>query len=106
MSHPTRLRRHFLTGELEEVPFENPNGGRTVYHYETVSENSRMKGLSAIRSNKPHFSESGAIHVDQVESFNKQCEQGVHYDPGTGKMVSTSGPAREREARRRGLSFN
>ena len=106
MSTPTRMRRHFLTGELEEVPYENPNGGRTVFRYGTAPDLTPVKGIPCIRSDKPHISTNAAIHVEQVESFNKQCVSGTHYDPATGKLVSTSDRAREREARRRGLSFN
>ena len=65
-----------------------------------------VKGIPCIREDRPHVSQNGAVHVDQVKAFNKQCVRGVHYDAGTGNLVSTSKQAREREARRRGLSFN
>ena len=105
MSHPTRFRRHFITGELEEVPYENPNGGRTVFRYGTAHDLTPTKGIPCIRSDKPHISKNAAIHVEQVEQFNKVCASGTHYDAATGCLVSTSDKAREREARRRGLSF-
>ncbi len=64
-----------------------------------------VKGIPCIREDKPHESKNGAIHVDQVKSFNAKCARGTHYDPKTGNLISTSSNAREREARRRGLSF-
>ena len=70
-----------------------------------VLDNTPVKGIPCIREDKPHVSTNAAIHCDQVKDFNKQCVRGVHYD-GAGNLVSTSKTAREREARRRGLSFN
>lgn len=64
-----------------------------------------VKGIPCIREDKPHVSKNGAIHVDQVARFNQQSARGTHYDPKTGNLISTSSHAREREARRRGLSF-
>ena len=65
---------------------------------------STKRTTSTVSSSRPHVSKNAAIHRDQVKQFNKECVQGVSYD-GSGAMVSTSYRAREREARRRGLSF-
>ena len=78
----------------------------TTIKYERKGDNVRVHGIPGIRSDKPHYSESASIHVDQVADFNKRCVSGTHYDPATGALVSTSTRNREREARRRGHSFN
>ena len=62
-----------------------------------------VKTVSSIRSDKPHISNSAAIHADQVESFNKQAARGTHYDR-SGRLVSESWQARARELRRRGMA--
>jgi YD repeat-containing protein len=64
---------------------------------------SRVKGIPAIRSDKPHVSEAAAVHADQVREFNKQAARGTHYD-GAGRLVSESDAARRRELRRRGMA--
>ena len=68
-------------------------------------DNTPVKGIPCIREDKPHVSESGAIHAEQVKEFNKECVRGVYYD-NAGRLVSTSSAARQREAKRRGLYFN
>lgn len=87
------------TGEVLEF------GVAAVYHYGAKAE-PVGRVIQTIRSNNPHVSRNAAIHVDQVKAFNKQCVRGTHYDPGTGNLHSNSSQAREREARRRGLSFS
>jgi len=69
-----------------------------------IQDNTPVKTIKCIRDDKPHYSEAAAIHVDQVEAFNKKCARGTHYEPGTGRLVSTSSAARLRELRRRGLT--
>lgn len=104
---PTRVIRHFITGEIIEVPFVNSGGGTTIFHYgDDVPDLTPVRGIPAIRTDKPHESFNAAVHRDQVDKFNKECVSGVHYDTGTGNLISTSSQSREREARRRGLSFN
>ena len=88
-----------VTGEKVEF------GDAAIYHYGAKAE-PVGRVIQTIRSNSPHVSRNAAIHVDQVKSFNKQCVRGTHYDPGTGNLISNSANAREREARRRGMSFS
>jgi hypothetical protein len=59
---------------------------------------------STVSSSRPNVSQNAGVHRDQVERFNKEAVQGVTYTK-SGAMESTSYRAREREARRRGLSF-
>ncbi len=66
---------------------------------------SHKRTTSTVSSSRPHISSNAAIHRDQVKAFNKQCAHGTHYRED-GKLESTSYRAREREARRRNLSFN
>lgn len=75
-----------------------------VYYYGKRIPAETRRTTSTVSSSRPHVSKNAAIHADQVESFNKECGPGVSYN-GFGQMVSTSYAAREREARRRGLSF-
>lgn len=82
----------------EEFQAELDNNRRVVYDHTPV------KGIPAIRTDKPHVSDGMKVHPEQVKRFNKQCVQGVHYN-AKGQLVSTSSAAREREARRRGKSF-
>lgn len=93
-------------GEWQEVNGQEiPSGASIVYHYSAkAAPTGRVVGT--IRSNNPHCSRNAAIHADQVESFNKQCVRGTHYEPGTGNLISNSYAARESEARRRGMSFS
>ncbi len=65
---------------------------------------STRRTTSTVSSSRPHVSANAAVHRDQVARFNKEATHGVHYEKD-GSMVSTSYSAREREARRRGLSF-
>ena len=96
------------TGDwVEENGYKIPAGSPLVYHYGTKPQ-APPPGhvVSRIRSAHPHVSANAGVHVDQVASFNKQCSRGTSYDPRTGNLVSTSSAAREREARRRGMSFS
>ena len=65
---------------------------------------STKRTTSTVSSSRPHVSKNAGCHRDQVERMNKAAVQGVTYNE-RGHMVSTSYQAREREARRRGLSF-
>ena len=89
----------------EENGLEIPSGAAIVYHYGRAAE-PEGRLVTRIRSASPHVSANAGVHVDQVASFNKQCVRGVNYDPRTGNLVSRSAGAREKEARRRGLSFS
>lgn len=75
-----------------------------VYYYGKCIPAETRRTTSTVSSSRPHVSKNASIHVDQVERFNKECASGVSYD-ARGDMVSTSYAAREREARRRGMSF-
>lgn len=99
------VRKNAEGNWVEENGGEIPEGASIVYHYGTAPALTPVKGIPCIRSDKPHVSKNAAIHVEQVEQFNKVCASGTHYDAATGCLVSTSDKAREREARRRGLSF-
>jgi hypothetical protein len=82
-----------------------PHGAAIVYHYGAkAAPQGRL--VTSIRSAHPHVSKNAAIHVDQVKDFNKRCARGTHYDPRNGNLVSNSAGAREREARRRDMSFS
>ena len=100
---------HVRKDESGEWQEENgqviPSGASIVYHYgKPAHPEGRL--VTRIRSAHPHVSANAGVHVDQVASFNKQCARGTSYDSRTGNLVSTSSAAREREARRRGLSFS
>lgn len=71
--------------------------------YGSLENNEPVRTIRAIREDKPHVSNSVAIHADQVASFNKDCARGVHYNE-IGQLVSTSDHARRRELKRRGLA--
>jgi len=75
-----------------------------VLHYGKCLPEYSRRTTSTVSSSRPNISKNAGIHVDQVKSFNKQCATGVTYD-NNGNLQSTSYAAREREARRRGLSF-
>lgn len=75
-----------------------------VYYYGKCIPVETRRTTSTISSSRPHVSKNASIHADQVENFNKQCGPGVLYN-AQGHMESTSYAAREREARRRGMSF-
>ena len=74
-----------------------------VFHYGHKQVTSK-RTTSTISSSRPHVSKNMAIHADQVRDFNKKAGPGVQYDT-SGVMHSTSYAAREREARRRDMSF-
>ena len=76
-----------------------PTDGR----YERLEDITPVKTISTIRSDRPHVSESAAIHALQVADFNRAAARGTHYDP-QGRLVSESWAARTRELRRRGLT--
>jgi len=86
------------TGELI-----GDNAVGVVYHYGRERKESK-RTTSTVSSSRPHVSQNMGIHADQVAQFNKKVGAGVQYD-GNGAMHSTSYAAREREARRRGMSF-
>lgn len=71
-------------------------------------EDRPLMGIPAIREDKPHRSTAAAVHPDQVDRMNKAAVSGVHYERGTGAMISTSKQARQREMIRRneGKVFN
>lgn len=86
------------TGEIVE-----PGLAGVVYVYGGRPEASK-RTTSTISSSRPHVSKNMAIHVDQVADFNKKVAVGCQYD-NAGRLHSTSYAAREREARRRDMSF-
>jgi len=82
---------------------ENGTSGVVYYYGKCVPAETR-RTTCTISSSRPHLSSNLAIHSDQVPKFNKECGPGVHYE-SNGVMSSNSYAAREREARRRGKSF-
>jgi hypothetical protein len=92
------LRRHFITGEWEEV---EDSGKREVIVYEGHEE---TKNCSAICAKKPWRSTSLAVHPLQVEAFNRAAQKartGAYYTKD-GALVAESRGARNRELARRG----
>ena len=101
------VRKNDSGGWVEENGLSIPKGSTIVYHYGKTPDFKETRTVHAcIREDKPHYSSNAAIHADQVAAFNTKCARGTHYEKGTGRLVSTSSGAREREARRRGMSFN
>jgi len=76
-----------------------------VYHYGRSLPAPTRRTTSTVSSSRPNISKNVGIHADQVEQFNKDCGPGIEYEAGTGYMKSNSWAAREREARRREMSF-
>lgn len=75
-----------------------------VYVYSRHAKQSTKRTSSTVSQSRPHVSKNMGIHADQVASFNKKVGPGVQYDK-KGACHSTSYAAREREARRRDMSF-
>ena len=101
------MRKNEAGEWVEESGREVQPGESVRYHYNKAPAFKETRTVHAcIREDKPHYSDNAAIHADQVASFNTKCARGTHYEKGTGRLVSTSSGAREREARRRGMSFN
>lgn len=76
--------------------------------FDNLGEDRPVMGMPAIREDKPHRSTAAAVHPSQVDRMNKVAVSGVHYEKGTGDMISTSKQARQREMIRRneGKVFN
>lgn len=93
------LRRHFITGEWEEV---EDTGKHEVIVYEGEAE---TNSCSATCSKRPWESKySLAVHPAQVRAFNEaaaKARTGAYYKPD-GTLVCTSRGARNRELARRG----
>lgn len=97
----TRIMRHWLTGELMEVPSEG--GGRQIIARTSVNENMPTKSYGNPEWRKWR-SRSLSVHASEVETMNEQAKQhqtGAYYLPD-GTMVADSREARNREAARRG----
>ena len=78
--------------------------------FDTNYDDRPLRGIPTIRDDKPHVSKAGAVHRDQVNTFNEQLRahgiRGAYYDPKTGNLTSTSKYAREKAARLRHKRFN
>lgn len=94
-----KLRRHFITGEWEEVPFE---GGQTIC-YEGESDTKASTLVTSTR--RPLVSDTMAVHPDQAKTFNQSAARGVNYLLD-GRMVASSREAARREAKRRDMYYN
>lgn len=95
-----RMRRHWLTGEWEEVPYELVDGRAVISRIEPDYAPERH----GYAYNRPFESTSLAIHADQVKSFNEAAHAagtGAYYKPD-GTLVCESRGARNRELARRG----
>lgn len=98
-----RFRRHWLTGELEEVPYELEHGRAIIARIEP--ENGVTGHADgAYSSAKPFTSTSLGIHPSQVKAFNEEARKqgtGAYYRPD-GTMVCETRRSRNRELARRG----
>ena len=106
MASKIHVRRN-EAGEWVDVngtKYESGVAGIVYYYGKKIP--SMKRTTSTVSSSRPHISANAGIHADQVAQFNKECGPGCHYEAGTGNLVSTSYAAREREARRRGMSFS
>lgn len=105
----TRLRRHFLTGELEEVPFESDNG-KIVYVYgdEDKAVEQRRVG-PAITEFRPWVSRAlGAVPEDLARRNSELKQAGLfgkaYYDPRRrGSLVCTDRKTRNAVLKLRGF---
>lgn len=98
-----RMRRHWLTGEWEEVPYELSNGRAVIARIEPEGGVTGHAN-TAYGSATPFTSTSLAIHPDQVRSFNEAAhaaKTGAYYRED-GTLVCESRGARNRELARRG----
>lgn len=80
------IRRHFITGEWEEVP--DGLGGRYVYRDgEVVPANGSLRETSscgAISSKRPWKSRSLGVHPDNAAEYQQELRRaGVHATVGT-----------------------
>lgn len=93
------LKRHFITGEWEDVEPQ----GHQFYVYEGKKEKS---SCSAICTKRPLVSRSIGVHPSQARRFTEEARRagikGVEYCPKTGVATFTSRGARKRECIRRG----
>lgn len=97
-----RVRRHFLTGELEEVPFESDNG-KIVYVYgdEDAAKEQRRVG-PAISELHPWTSRAlGVVPEDFAKRTRELKQAGIYgeayYDRRNhGRLVCTSRKARNK----------
>lgn len=75
--------------------------------YADNNDDKPLKGIPAIRSDKPFVSQAAAIHVDQVEKFNQQLRDnkvsGAYYRRSDGNLVCESRSARNKVLKMRCL---
>lgn len=67
-----RLRRNWLTGKFEEVPFST-EAGRIVYRTGPAPE--KRARQAAIRDDKPHVSRALGVPPQQVDRFNSKLRE-------------------------------
>lgn len=100
VSQPTNINSDEFNKNFDEIDWSKPYERAPV----PAPPVSSKRTTSTVSSSRPNVSKNAGVHRDQVERFNKEAVQGVTYTK-SGAMESTSYRAREKEARRRGLSF-
>jgi hypothetical protein len=70
-------------------------------------QNKSLKGIAAIRPDKPFVSRAAAVHVDQVDRFNQELANekvsGAYYRKEDGNLVCESRSARNKVLKLRNM---